>query len=246
MNVRNIFLRYGVATLGQFFVALGVALAVKSDLGQGPLPGPAFAISTAGVWGLSLGVWTFLVNCLLILIQVAILRKDFKWSYLMQIPASAVFGGLIDLSCWMLGWIGVGFLWQRILLVLAACLVTALGISIEVVSKGWMLSVEMTIMAISTVTRTKFNNVKVAVDCAHVLVTVVLCLIFFSNPLGSGELGNFWDFLLVRIPGASVAVGLGTLIMAFGVGPMMRLTDPVADRLMDAVIDFVFRRRKLS
>lgn len=244
MKAKDILMGYGMATLGQFLVAVGVALAVKSDLGQGPLPGPAYAFSTAGIGSLSLGVWLFIVNCFLILIQLAVLRKEFKVSHLMQIAASAVFGALTDLACWIFAWISLEFFWERILLTVLACLVTALGTSIEVVSRGWMLSVEMTISAISRVTRSPFSRVKVFVDCAHVLVTMVLCWIFFHNPLGQGDLGNFWDFLLVRVDGSCVAVGLGTVIMAFGVGPMMRLTDPVADRLMDAVISRVMHVRQ--
>lgn len=243
MKAKNILMGYGLATLGQFLVAVGVALAVKSDLGQGPLPGPAYALSTAGIGGLSLGVWLFLVNCFLILIQLAVLRKEFKASHLMQILASAVFGGLTDLACWMLGWLTLKFFWERILVIALACLVTALGTSIEVVSRGWMLSVEMTIAAISKVARAPFSRVKVFVDCAHVAVTLLLCWIFFHNPLGQGDISNFWDFLLVKVDGSLVAVGLGTIIMAFGVGPLMRLTDPLADRLMDAVISVVMRRQ---
>lgn len=243
MKAKNILMGYGMATLGQFLVAVGVALAVKSDLGQGPLPGPAYAFSTAGVWGLSLGVWLFLVNCFLILIQIAVLRKEFKASHLMQIVASAVFGGLTDLACWMLSWVTLHFFWERIVVIVVACLVTAMGTSIEVVSRGWMLSVEMTIAAISKAAKAPFSRVKVFVDCSHVIVTMVLCWIFFHNPLGQGDIGNFWDFLLVKIDGTCVAVGLGTIIMAFGVGPLMRLTDPVADRLMDAVISHAMHRK---
>lgn len=231
MRVKETIVRYGLAVIGQFFIAIGVAIAVASDLGQGPLPGPAYAVSLAGCCGMSLGTWTFLINCLLIVVQLLLLRRKFKISSLMQVVASFVFGLLVDLSCWMfLGWLVAHTLWQRVLLAVISCLVTAFGLSIEVVANAWMLSVEMTIKAICEVTGAEFRHIKMLVDFAHVAASIILCLIFFSAPFGKGE-GSVMDFLLVRNSGISVVVGLGTVLAALLVGPMMKLTDPVAKKL---------------
>ncbi|MCQ2135495.1 MAG: DUF6198 family protein [Bacteroidales bacterium] len=237
VDIKNLTVRYGLAIIGQFLIALGVALAVASDLGQGPLPGPAYALSLKGVCGLSLGMWTFLINCLLIIIQLILLRRKFKLASLMQIVASLVFGLLIDLSCWMiLPWLHVHVLWQRIAVIILACAVTALGTSVEVMAKAWMLSVEMTINAICQVSGGKFNYVKVGVDLGHVALTMVLCLLFFSNPFGKGESSTLWDFFLVKGESISVAVGLGTVMMSLFVGPMMNFTDRLAKKCLSPIL----------
>ena len=94
-KLKDILLRYGLATVGLVFVALGVALSIISNLGTAPLSCPAYVLNLQ--WPvLSVGTFTLLVNMTYLFIQWALLRKDFEARYLMQIVASALFGYLID------------------------------------------------------------------------------------------------------------------------------------------------------
>ena len=107
LKVKDILRRYTVATVGLVFVALGVALSIISNLGTAPLSCPAYVLNLQ--WPvLSVGTFTLLVNTSLMFIQLAVLRRDFKWKHLMQIPASALFGYLIDASLWALSWLHPG------------------------------------------------------------------------------------------------------------------------------------------
>ena len=149
-KVKDILVRYGIATVGLVFVALGVALSIISNLGTAPLSCPAYVLNLK--WPvLSVGTFTLLVNMTYLIIQYALLRKDFKAKYLMQIPASAIFGYLIDGCLWALGWLHPETFAFRVFLTVLAALVTAFGVSIEVAANAWMLSAEMTVGAISQV-----------------------------------------------------------------------------------------------
>ena len=212
-KAKDIFRRYTVASVGLVFVALGVALSIISNLGTAPLSCPAYVLNLD--WPvLSVGTFTLLVNMLYLVLQVLLLRKDFKARSLMQIPASALFGYLIDGCLWALSWLHPGSFVARLGLTILAALVTAFGVSIEVAADAWMLSAEMTVAAFCQVFRTAFSPVKVVMDSLTVVIAALLCLLFFHNLFTPG-----------------VVIGLGTLLLAVLPGAMMHLTDPLVARL---------------
>lgn len=238
-KVKDILLRYGFATVGLVFVALGVALSIISNLGTAPLSCPSYVLNLK--WPvLSVGTFTLLVNMSYLLIQLALLRKDFKAEYLMQIVASALFGYLIDGWLWALDWLHPSHFALRLALSVLAGAVTALGVSIEVAANAWMLSAEMTVGAISQVFKKDFSRVKIVMDSLIVVVSAALAWLFFANPFGYGAYTGLGDVLLARTPG--VVIGLGTLLLAVLPGLMMRLTDPLVARLLKGIYDRSARR----
>ena len=232
MNVKakDILSRYAVATVGLVFVAFGVALSIISNLGTAPLSCPSYVLNLK--WPvLSVGTFTVLVNMTYMLLQIAVLRKDFKAKHLMQVLASAVFGYLIDGCMWALSWLHPAGFAARIGLTVLAAAVTAFGVSVEVAADAWMLSAEMTVAAFSKVLRKPFGPVKVVMDSLTVVLAAVLAWIFFRNPFGAGAWTGAGDGLLASTEG--IVLGLGTLLLAVLPGALMRLTDPLVARIKD-------------
>ena len=227
-KTKDICRRYGVATVGLVFVALGVALSIISNLGTAPLSCPAYVLNLR-IPAISVGTFTLLVNTSYLFIQLALLRKDFKAKYLMQIVASAVFGYMIDGCMWALSWLHPATFAARLGLTLLAALVTAFGVSIEVAADAWMLSAEMTVNAFAKVFGKPFGPVKIVMDTLMVVLSAALAWIFFDNPFGAGHVSDAADVLLARVPG--IVIGLGTLLLALLPGALMRLTDPFVERL---------------
>ena len=231
-KLKDILLRYGFATIGLLFVALGVALSIISNLGTAPLSCPAYLLNLR--WPvLSVGTFTLLVNITYMLVQLVLLRKDFKAKYLMQVVASALFGYLIDACMWALGWLHPATFAARVGLTALSALVTAFGVSIEVSANAWMLSAEMTVGAVSQVSGKEFSLVKILMDSLIVVVSCLLSWLFFANPFGSGAWTGLADVLLARTDG--VVVGLGTILLALLPGLMMRLTDPLVARIVRGI-----------
>jgi len=222
-HTQDLLARYGLASVGLLFVALGVALSILSNLGTAPLSCPAYVLNLRFP-GLSVGTFTLLVNTSFILVQLLLWRKEFKARYLMQIVASALFGYLIDGCLWALAWLHPASFAARVGLTLLAALVTAFGVSIEVAADAWMLSAEMTVYAWSQTFRRAFSRVKIGMDSLMVILSAVLAWVFFANPFGAGPAGSAADVLLARTPG--IVIGLGTLLLAILPGLLMHLTDP--------------------
>lgn len=228
--------RYAVATVGLFLVAFGVALSIKSNLGTAPISCPAYVLSLKFP-SISVGTFIFLVNMVFMLVQVALLRSRFRASSLMQVAASILFGYLVDVSLWMLSGLDISSLLAKALLVVLAGLVTAVGVSIEVRSNAWMLSAEMTVAALSTVTGGAFHKVKILMDSSLVVIAALLSLAFFGNPFGSGELAGLRgvaDSLLARADG--VVIGAGTLALAVLPGFFMKFTERPVGAAVDKLL----------
>lgn len=219
--LKSILVRYGVATLGLVLVGIGVALSIKSDLGTSPVSCPPYVVN---LWNskFTVGEYTMMMHMVFILSQVLMLRKRFKLRYLMQIPAAIVFGLITDLSIWAFDWIHVSTYAGRMLLCILTVLVTALGVSLEVLGNAWMLAGEQTTAAIAEVTKIRFSKAKVGFDVLLVILSAVFALLVFRNPLGNGE------YNVIRE---------GTLILAIFTGICMRFTDPIAKALFGKAVE---------
>ncbi len=213
-NIVKIILRYLYATLGLFFVAFGIALSIRSNLGTAPLSCPAYVLNLKFTT-VTVGTFTFLFNLLYIIIQLALFRKAFKLRYLLQIVASAILGYFIDASMWLTEWAVTDSLSMRIALSVVACVVSALGISIEVAADAWMLSAELTVLSICHLnSRFKFGTVKILMDSFLVILSSVGAFVFFGNFLGNGQPHG-------------IVISWGTLLLAFLPGYLIKYTDKI-------------------
>lgn len=222
MKIKDILVRYGISTLGLIIVAFGVAVSIKSNLGISPPSCPPTIFNLRWT-GISVGTFTWIMHLTFILLQWILLRKDFKLSYLMQIPAAFFFGYLCDAFIWMLDAIGspATDYGLQIVLSLAAVVLAAVGIKIEVLGQGWILAADMTTAVLSTVTRKPFSTVKVLFDIVLVLFTAVFSWIAFGLLTGNG---------------VTNVIREGTLIQAVLTGLCMKLTDPLIDKLLGPLV----------
>ena len=222
MKIKDILIRYGISTFGLVIVALGVGVSIKSNLGIAPPSCPPTILNLKWT-ALSVGTFTWMMHLVFILLQFVLLRKKFKLSYLMQIPAAFVFGYLCDGAIWLFDAINAPATSYgiQILLSLVAVVLTAVGIKLEVLGQGWILAGDMTTAVLSNVTHTSFSTVKVIFDLAMVAVTAVFAWVTFGLLTGNGS---------------TVVIREGTLILALLTGLCMRLTDPLIDKLFGPLV----------
>ena len=81
--------RYLLFLAGLFINSLGVSLITKADLGTSPISSIPYVLSLN--FPFTLGQFTILFSLLLIVIQLFILRRNFKPEHLLQIPISILF-----------------------------------------------------------------------------------------------------------------------------------------------------------
>ena len=97
MQKKEIFKRYILFVISLFFAALGVAFTKRGELGVLPISSVANVLSFKFPQ-FYMGNWLIVWNCVLIVGQIVVLRKNFKPLQLLQIPISFQFGWFTDLG----------------------------------------------------------------------------------------------------------------------------------------------------
>ena len=151
--------RYLVFLVGLFISSLGVSLITKANLGTSPISAIPYVLSLN--FPLTLGQFTIAFSLLLILLQLLILRKNFKLEHLLQIPISVAFGYFIDMTMGLLTFVAPQSYPAKVLYLLIGCVVLAFGVYLEVLGDVAMLPGESFVRAIVMTWKTDFGTTKV-------------------------------------------------------------------------------------
>lgn len=213
MEARRTFLlrwtkRLFVYCLGLFIMAIGVVFSVKSALGVSPVTCLANVlyqiVRDANILpGVGLGVCTTASYCLYILLELLILRRDFRPEMLLQIAASFFFGFLVSCATRLFAFLPAPELYpMRLLYLLCSIPLVAFGVMLYLAPQILPTPGEGMSMAISKKTGLTVAGSKTVFDCCCVVFSGVVSLIYFHKLVGVRE---------------------GTIICAVTVGFVMKL-----------------------
>lgn len=215
MNKTELAKRYLLFIISLFFSALGVAFTKSGELGVSPISSVANVMSFKFP-SLSLGTWLIIWNCVLILGQILLLRKNFQPVQLLQIPLSFVFGWFTDFGMWIVSHIPVNTYPVRLAMVFVGIVILGFGISLAVTANVIMNSGEAFVKALSEITRREFGNVKIAFDVSCVTLAIVLSLVFFDFSIVGTREGTVISALLtgfvVKFFSRRIKTSLNTLL----------------------------------
>lgn len=186
--------RYLLFLAGLFVNALGVSLVTKASLGTSPISSIPYVLSLN--YPLTLGNFTIIFSIFLILLQLLILRKNFKIENVLQIPVSIAFGYFIDLTMYMFFWVDPQNYIVKLISLLAGCVVLGFGVYMEVLADVVMLPGESFVRAIVQTWNTNFGTTKIIFDSSMTIMAGVLSVLFFGKLNGVRE-GTIMAALLV-------------------------------------------------
>ena len=190
--------RYVLFIISLFFCGLGVAFTKHAELGVSPISSIANVVSIKFDF-ISFGTWLIVSNCVLLLGQIILLRRNFNPIQLLQIPLSFLFGYFTDFGLWIIEDIPNENYIVRLLLVAAGIIFIGFGIALGVIADVILNSGEAIVKAISDVTKKEFGTVKIIFDITWVLMSVVLSLIFFDGKLLGTREGTIISAVLVGV-----------------------------------------------
>lgn len=189
-------LRYLTFCVGLFFMALGITLITKTDLGTTPITSLPYVASLG--FTPSLGVFTILLNVALVIFQIAVIRGRFPRIQWLQIPVSFLFGLLIDFWMALVPDIAAQPYAYRLLWLMAGTVVLAFGVFVEVSADVVMMAGEGAVMVLSLVSQRDFGLLKSIFDITMVLMGVLLSLALFQELRGIRE-GTVFSAIFVGI-----------------------------------------------
>lgn len=188
------FKRYLIFLVGLFINSLGVSLITKASLGTSPISSIPYVLSLH--FPFTLGNFTILFSILLILLQLLILRKNFKAEHLLQIPISVLFGYFIDGSMILLSFVNPQSYPLKIFYLLIGCLILGFGVYTEVLANVAMLPGESFVRAITQTWNRDFGATKIVFDVSMTVIAALLSFLFMHQLAGIRE-GTIIAALLV-------------------------------------------------
>lgn len=197
--------------VGLFILAFGIAFSVKSNLGVSPVTSVPFVMSK--IFGLTLGTTTIIVYLFCMLIQAAVLRREYRPINLFQILISFLFGYFTDAALFLTSFLPVteNYVVRFVYLAVGISCV-ALGVLFYLTTSMVALPTDGTVQAIAYKGKFKLHKVKIGYDCVSTALALILSLLVLGGIQG---------------------IGIGTIIAAFGVGKMLGIfTSLIKKRLV--------------
>lgn len=200
--------RITMFVIGLFVMTFGIALSTKADIGTTPISSIPFVLSLTT--GVELYLTTFALNIGLIVLQYLVLRKDFSYVSLLQLPVSIVFSFFTKITVDLVsGWSPQSYVECWIYAVLSVVILGA-GVALVVNSRTTMVPGEGAVLALSIKTKVPFSRMKIIFDVTNISIAAVISLISFGGLQGVRE---------------------GTIFAALTVGIVVRYTTRVIKRL---------------
>lgn len=189
MEKRELIRRYFVFVLSLFFSGLGISFVRHGEVGVPPISSLPNVISLKYEF-LSFGLWLFLWNMVLLILQIAILRNKFQKIQLLQIPLSLLFGVFTDAGSLIANRFPVEKYSFKLMSVFIGVGILAFGIALSVVANVLLNSGEGAVKAISDKTKIPFGNVKIVFDIVNVALACIISYFLFEGEIKGAREGT--------------------------------------------------------
>ena len=184
-KLNHILIRVILLCAGLSVMAIGVAFSIKAALGTSPISSVPFVTGT--ISGLSVGTTTIIMNCIFVVIQILILRKRFEWFQLLQIPASILFGTMIDAGGVILQGLSCSNYMEQWVFCMIGIVLLAFGVSMEITARLITSGGEGVVLAVCKVLPVKFGDMKVIFDLTLVCISILIGLLLLGHLEGVRE-----------------------------------------------------------
>ncbi len=176
----HIIRRLSIYLVGLFILSVGLAFFLQAGLGLPVNSSVAYVLSR--IISVRYSVCVVLVNVVLVFIQLAVLRKEFRLIQLLQIPLSVLFGFFVDFTCRLTEKIQPSGYMANLVVMFLGITFLGLGLSLYVQMNLIPLPLEGLALAVTgKLGRFHLYAVKRALDIGLLLISVSLSLIFLHN-----------------------------------------------------------------
>jgi uncharacterized protein len=167
-----------------FFIvvaATGVALGLKAAVGVGAWD--AFSQATSTVIGIKVGTFSMMMNLSCVLVQMVILKKDFKLLSFLQIFMAILLGFFVNIVFYdVLGGVIINSYIINMLIYLGSLLVIIMAVALIMSINFLSFPLEAACMAVASKTKLKFGTIRQLVDVFSIIGAIVIA-ISFNNPI---------------------------------------------------------------
>lgn len=211
--------------LGTIFVAIGVTICSKANLGVSMIAAPAFVIQEALVnilpW-VSVGMTEYVIQGILLIILCIVIRK-FNWRFIFAFLVALIYGYVLDFFLWVFSSVNFNEIWLRWVMLIVGDFCVSFGVACFF-RTSWPLQVyELFVAKLSSTYKLNISKVKWFFDISLLALSVVLAFTLFGN------VKTFdWNTIYYN---SFHFIGLGTLVTTIINSPVITLMGKLIDKL---------------
>ncbi len=200
--------RLCVYIIGLFIMAAGVAISINSGLGVSPINSLPYVLHY--VTGMRLFVTVTAAFGFYVLLQLVLLRRNFKLKFLLELVFSTLFGFFVDFLATCLSPLTLPTYAGKLAMLAMAVFIVPLGLYLYLAPDIVPLPMEGLTIVLADKLHWPFSRMKILVDVASVAIGIALCFIFKG-----GQLAGIRE---------------GTIVLALTVGPVTGLYKKLLDK----------------
>jgi len=179
-------------------LAAGIVFVIKADIGMTVVQSPVYVLSVA-VNKISIGIWNYIVQGGLFVLMLLIIRR-FKITYLISFLSGIIYGLILDFFTWAMMPLSADSLLKVIIFYITGFILICIAVALFFCCKAPLMPYDIFIREVSEVKKINLTKFKWGFDISCIIVSLVLSLI---------------------ITGRIIGIGIGTVIFAFFVSPVM-------------------------
>ena len=213
--------------LGIIFVAFGVSICSKADLGVSMIAAPAFVISEAiiSLWSaLNVGVTEYIIQGLMLIILCIIVRR-FNWRYLLAFAVAVIYGYTLNFFIWVMSGVSFNTVVLRWVMLIVGDIVTAFGVACFFRTYMPLQVYELFVAELVDRFNLKLSKTKWIFDLSLLVISIVLAVTLFGDAAA-------FDWSTIGYASFH-SIGLGTLVTTVINSPIISLMGKLVDRIFD-------------
>lgn len=185
VNVKKMIIRVLIYILGIFSLAIATVITINSNLGIGSTNSLPYVISC--IAKVKYGTLVIGYFSLLVLLQIIILRKDFKPVQLAQVLFSVAFGYFVNVATILIGGFVLPTYVGQLAMIAMAVVIVGFGVTCYVSAQLVPMPPEGLELAISVKSGMSFPVIKTIFDCISVGSAIALSFLFLGGLRGVRE-----------------------------------------------------------
>lgn len=226
--------------LGIIFVAFGVMICSKANLGVSMVAAPAFVISE---WlshfhpFFTVGVTEYLIQGIILIVLCLVLRR-FNWRYLLAFAVAVIYGYTLDLFMFLFSGVAFEPIWLRWVMLIVGDLFTGIGVACFFRTYMPLQVYELFVSELSSGFKIDIKKVKQIFDYSLLVISVTLALVLFLDVADFNWLSIGYNCFH--------SIGLGTIVTTIINAPIINGMGKIVDLLFEPTALFPALENKLK
>lgn len=166
-----------IVVISMITTAVGASLGIKAAVGVGAWD--ALSLSVSGVIDMKVGTFSMIMNISCVLLQLILLKKEFKINHVVQIFVAILLGFVVNFMIYCVySKFTIDSYWINVLLLILSVIICAASISVIMAINLVTFPLESVCMIISKKINKNFGFIRQFVDVLSIVIALAVSFLF--------------------------------------------------------------------